>query len=175
MASWRFVRIKIVYPIVLVLLFLIDGNLMSSFGTLLLHPPFHIVPTLTLIWLFYGIQFEVADHVPFYFYVIGIGLLFDIYYTGILGTYTVAFLGAAVVMLKLRPFFDERLMSGLLLLLIGITVYFVVTYLAGSLINISNLSLIPFLVKELLPTAVMNLIIAAIGYYPVWSWYQRLI
>ncbi|GAP02814.1 cell shape determining protein MreD [Fructobacillus pseudoficulneus] len=174
MAGWQFIRLQIIYPLILLVLFFVDGNLMSSFGSFLLHPPVHIIPMLTLIWLFYGVQFEIADHLPFYFYVVGIGVLFDIYYTEILGTYTVAFLAATILMQKLRPYFDERIMSGLLLLLLGLLTYLLVTYVAGSIINIANLSLLPFIIKDVLPTAFLNLVIAALAYYPSWSLFQRL-
>ncbi|CAK1233857.1 Cell shape-determining protein MreD (MreD) [Fructobacillus cardui] len=175
MTGWQFIRFRIVYPLILILLFFIDGNIMSSFGVFLLHSPFHIIPTLTLIWFFYAIQFEATSFVPYYFYVVVFGLLFDVYYTGIIGTYTVAFLAATILMDKLRPYFDERLMSGMLLLLVGLLTYLVVTYFAGSMINIANLSLFSFIIQDVFPTAALNLVLAALGYYPTWSLYQRLI
>ncbi|CAH1856394.1 rod shape-determining protein MreD [Convivina intestini] len=174
MAFWQLIRFRVIYPLVLFLLLFLDGNLMSSLGGILNHFPFHILPLLTLIWLFYAIEFEVTNRIAFWVYVVLIGLLFDIYYTGILGSYTIAFLAACVVMDRLRPYFDERLMSGLLLCLIGLIIYLLVTYAAGFIINIADVSLGRFLLYELVPTVVLNIIIAALGYYPAWSLFQVL-
>lgn len=174
MALWQIFRFRVIYPIVLFLFLFIDGNLKSSLSPILTHFPFNVLPMLTLIWLFYAIQFETAMKVSYWVYVAVIGILFDIYYTGIFGTYTVAFLASTVVMFQLRSFFDERLMSGLLLFLIGSTVYLLVTYMAGFIINIANLSFVTFMVYEFLPTVLLNLIIAALGYYPTWSLFQVL-
>lgn len=173
MAGWQFLRLQFIFPVVLLVLFLVDGNLAVSLG-LLMKEPIHAIPMLTFTWLFYAIQFGVIDRLPFYVYVVVFGVLFDIFYTGILGTYTLAFLLGTIVMEKLRPFFDERLMSGLLLLLIGQLVYLLVTLFAGIMIGADNLTLLPFFVYLVLPTILFNLVLATIFYFPSWSLFQRL-
>lgn len=173
MASWQFIRLQFIFPLVLLILFLVDGNLASSLG-FLMKEPIHAIPMLTFTWLFYAIQFGIVKQIPFYGYVVFFGILFDIFYTGILGTYTLAFLFGTVIMERLRPYFDERMMSGLLLLLIGQIVYLVVTLFAGIIIGSDNLSLLPFFVYLVLPTVLFNLLIAAIFYFPVWSIFQHL-
>ncbi|WEV54145.1 rod shape-determining protein MreD [Leuconostocaceae bacterium ESL0723] len=172
--AWRFLKFKLIYPVVLLLFLFVDGDLMASMGPIFTHFPLHILPTLTLIWLFYAIQFEATNLGPYWVYVVGIGLLFDIYYTGFIGTYTVAYLASTVLMYQLRSFFDERMMSGLLLFLIGLVTYLVVTYVTGFIINIADISLTSFLTFEVLPTAILNLALAALGYYPTWSFFQKL-
>ncbi|MBS9336278.1 rod shape-determining protein MreD [Fructobacillus papyrifericola] len=174
MAGWQFIRFQFIFPIILLILFLVDGNLAASLG-FLMKEPIHAMPMLTFTWLFYAIQFGVQKEIPYYSYVVIFGVLFDIFYTGILGTYTVAFLLATIVMDRLRPYFDERMMSGLLLLLIGQIVYLLVTFVAGQLIGSANLSILSFVVYLVLPTAAFNLIMAAIFYFPAWSLFQRLV
>ncbi|MBS9338316.1 rod shape-determining protein MreD [Fructobacillus sp. M2-14] len=174
MASWQFFRLNIAFPLILVLLFLLDGNLMASLGNFLLRGSLHAVPMLTLIWFFYAIQFGVMDKMPFYVYVVIIGVLYDIFYTGIFGTYTLSFLGACFVMERLQPYFDSRMMSGLLLFLIGMLVYLAATYFAGKIIGVGHESHLAFFIFLLLPTSVLNLVLAAIFYYPGWSLLQRL-
>ncbi|MFC4760245.1 rod shape-determining protein MreD [Fructobacillus durionis] len=174
MAGWQFIRFQFIFPLILLVLFLVDGNLAASLG-FLMKEPFHTIPMLTFTWLFYAIQFGAYKSLPYYVYVVIFGVLFDIFYTGILGTYTIAFLLGTLVMEKIRPFFDEKMMSGLLLLLIGQVVYLIVTFLSGYLIGSANLSILSFFVYLLLPTVFLNLVVAAIFYYPAWSLLQRIV
>jgi len=60
------------------------------------------------------------------------------------------------------------------LLLIGLVTYLLITYMAGFIIGIANVSLVSFFLYEVLPTLALNLTIAALGYYPVWSLFQFL-
>ncbi|MBS9334427.1 rod shape-determining protein MreD [Fructobacillus sp. M1-13] len=173
MAGWQLIRFQFIFPLILLVLFLMDGNLAASLG-FLMKEPIHAMPMMTFTWLFYAIQFGVEKKLPYYTYVVLFGILFDVFYTGILGTYTLAFLVGTFAMEKLRPYFDERMMSGLLLLLIGLMIYLFVTYVAGQLIGAANLSLLAFIVYLFMPTALFNLVVAAIFYYPAWGLFQRL-
>ncbi len=157
-----------------IFLLFVDGSLMAGMGGILTAFPWYILPTLTLVWLFYAIQFEVDKDMPFWLYVILIGILFDMYYTGIFGTYTLAFIVAVAVMKQLHKVLDERLLSGITIFLIGLIVYLVVTYGAGFIIGSANVSLVTFFVFEVLPTAILNIIVATICYYPTWSLFQFL-
>lgn len=174
MAFWQFTRLKFVYPVILLILFFLDGTLMSALGGYFTHFPFHILPMLTFVWLFFGIQFKVYQDIPFWWYVLLIGVMFDAYYTGIFGTYIIAFLLGTLMMKQLHYWLDERIIAGLLLLLIGIVVYLIITYFAGFIIGIANISLLNFLIYQLVPTVILNVFIGAIFYYPTWSFFQVL-
>ena len=157
MAFWQITRLRVVYPVLLVLLLFVDGALMAGMGGIFTAFPWHVLPVTTLIWLFYGVQFDV-----------------DMYYTGIFGTYTVAFVAATALMKQLKRVLDERLLSGATIFLIGLVVYLLITYFAGFVIGIANVSVATFLLYEVLPTVILNTIIATVGYYPVWSLFQFL-
>lgn len=174
MAFWQLTRLRVVFPILLLLFLFVDGDLMAAMGGLFTAFPWHVLPTLTLIWLFYAVQFNAEKEVPIWLYAAIIGVLFDMYYTGIFGTYTVAFLGAVAAMKQLHTYLDERLLSGMTLFLIGLVTYLVITYAAGFIIGIANVGVVSFLLYEVLPTLVLNLVITALGYYPVWSLFQFL-
>ena len=174
MAFWQLTRLRVVYPALLFFLLFVDGSLMAGMGGILTAFPWYILPTLTMVWLFYAVQFEVDKDMPFWLYVILIGILFDMYYTGIFGTYTLAFIVAVAVMKQLHKILDERLLSGISIFLIGLIVYLVVTYGAGFIIGIANVSLVTFFAFEVLPTAVLNIIVVTICYYPTWSLFQFL-
>lgn len=103
-----------------------------------------------------------------------IGILFDMYYTGIFGTYTFAFIAAVAVMKQLHKVLDERLVSGLLLYLAGLLIYLLISYVSGFVTGIANVSILSFLLYEVLPTVILNLVFAAASYYPVWSLFQFL-
>ncbi|GMA69356.1 hypothetical protein GCM10025879_06020 [Leuconostoc litchii] len=119
-------------------------------------------------------QFDVEKELPLWFYVVVVGVLFDMYYTGIFGTYTFAFIAAVAVMKQLRHILDERVLSGLFMYLIGLLIYLVISYVSGFVTGIANVSLTSFLLYEVLPTIVLNLTIAVVSYYPVWSFFQFL-
>jgi len=174
MAFWQLTRLRVIYPILLILTLFIDGTLMSGLGGILTHFPWHVLPTLTLGWAFLGVQFDVDNELPLWFYVALVGILFDMYYTGIFGTYTCAFLAAVGVMKQLHRILDERLLSGLFLYLAGLVVYLFITYFAGFIIGLANISLLTFLMYEVLPTVCLNVGLAAVVYYPIWSFFQFL-
>ena len=174
MAFWQITRLRVVYPVLLVLLLFVDGALMAGMGGIFTAFPWHVLPVTTLIWLFYGVQFDVEADLPFWLYTVLVGILFDMYYTGIFGTYTVAFVTATALMKQLKRVLDERLLSGATIFLIGLVVYLLITYFAGFVIGIANVSVATFLLYEVLPTVILNTIIATVGYYPVWSLFQFL-
>ncbi|MCT4387366.1 rod shape-determining protein MreD [Leuconostoc pseudomesenteroides] len=174
MAFWQLTRLRVIYPVLLILTLFIDGTLMSGLGGILTHFPWHVLPTLTLGWAFLGVQFDVDNELPLWFYVALVGILFDMYYTGIFGTYTCAFLAAVGVMKQLHRILDERLLSGLFLYLAGLMVYLFITYFAGFIIGLANISLLTFLMYEVLPTVCLNVGLAAVVYYPIWSFFQFL-
>ena len=124
MAFWQLTRLRVVFPVLLLFFLFVDGDLMAAMGGIFTAFPWHVLPVLTLIWLFYAIQFDAENEVPIWLYTIIIGVLFDMYYTGIFGTYTVAFLGAVGAMKQLHAYLDERLLSGMTLLLIGLALHF---------------------------------------------------
>ncbi|MGY3741989.1 rod shape-determining protein MreD [Leuconostoc inhae] len=174
MAFWQLTRLRVVYPVFLFFLLFVDGSVMAGMGGMLTAFPWHILPALTLVWLFYAVQFEVDNDMPFWLYVILIGILFDMYYTGIFGTYTLAFISAVAVMKQLHKILDERLLSGISIFLVGLIVYLIVTYVSGFIIGIANVSLVTFLAFEVLPTAILNIVLVTICYYPTWSLFQFL-
>jgi len=118
MAFWQLTRLRVVYPVFLFFWLFVDGSVMAGMGGMLTAFPWHILPALTLVWLFYAVQFEVDNDMPFWLYVILIGILFDMYYTGIFGTYTLAFISAVAVMKQLHKILDERLLSGISIFLV---------------------------------------------------------
>lgn len=174
MAFWQLTRLRVIYPVLFVLTLFIDGTLMSGLGGILTHFPWHVLPTLTLGWAFLGVQFDVDNELSLWFYVTLVGILFDMYYTGIFGTYTCAFLVAVAVMKQLHRVLDERLLSGLFLYLAGLVVYLFISYLAGFIIGLANISLLTFLMYEVLPTVFLNVGLAAVVHYPIWSFFQFL-
>ncbi|WP_273709734.1 rod shape-determining protein MreD [Leuconostoc mesenteroides] len=174
MAFWQLTRLRVIYPVLLFLILFVDGTFMSSMGGVFTQFPWHILPTLTLGWLFLGVQFDVENELPLWFYVVVIGILFDMYYTGIFGTYTFAFIAAVAVMKQLHKVLDERLVSGLLLYLAGLLIYLLISYVSGFVTGIANVSILSFSLYEVLPTVILNLVFAAVSYYPVWSLFQFL-
>lgn len=172
MAFWQLTRLRVVYPVVLVFLLFVDGSIMASMSGIFTVFPWYVLPTLTLSWLFYGVQFDADKDMPFWVYVLLIGVLFDMYYTGIFGTYTLAFGAAVAVMKQLHKILDERLLSGISVYFLGIVVYLVVAYVAGFIIGIANISLTHFFLFEMLPTITLNTVILAVCYYPILSLFQ---
>ena len=77
-------------------------------------------------------------------------------------------------MKQLHRVLDERLLSGLFLYLAGLVVYLFISYLAGFIIGLANISLLTFLMYEVLPTVFLNVGLAAVVYYPIWSFFQFL-
>jgi len=52
MAFWQLTRLRVVFPVLLLFFLFVDGDLMAAMGGIFTAFPWHVLPVLTLIWLF---------------------------------------------------------------------------------------------------------------------------
>ncbi|MFT9266138.1 rod shape-determining protein MreD [Oenococcus sp.] len=168
-STHRFFRPAIVYPVILIVLIFVDGSLMAAFSGLLSFANWTILPNLTFIGIFYTIHFRSDRHFHFWWWLVLLGLLFDLYYTQSIGSYLTAYLLSAYTVFLLDPHIPYRILSSFWTVATGLLVFYSLIYITGILTGEVNISLVNYLIFTVFPTIFINSLIEMIFYRPVES------
>lgn len=152
-------------PLVMIVMFLLDGVVMNHFSPLLIESGYTLMPRMVIITLVM-LTFWIDNPRMFWFAVI-VGLMYDSYYSGILGVYMAIF--AAIVRfawvirgrMSLNPF-TLGVALVVLLSLTEVSVY--------GVYHIQGFTAMPwrdFLVQRLTSSIVLNLVLYYILYFPL--------
>ncbi|USS85165.1 rod shape-determining protein MreD [Fructilactobacillus myrtifloralis] len=155
------------FPIGLVIAFVFEGSIMHFFSTLLAGT-FPMVPYLTMLWFVYAIMFVRDLHqLHLYWWAFGIGIVYDLYYIGVLGIYTFIFPLIVYVTKLMTTYIEENVVSGTLIYLIDVIIVLILGYGAGRIAHLVYFSGVHFMAFAFGPTILLNLIIFLLLYYPV--------
>ena len=165
----RYLRPKLVYPIFLIFLVFFDGSLMSGFSNFLSFSGWNILPNLTFVGIFYAIHFHSDKHFAFWWWLAGVGLIFDLYYTQAIGTYLVAYLVSAYVVYLIDQRMPYRIWSTFWTVATGLLVFYFLVFIAGILVDETNVAFANYIIFTVLPTIFFNAFIEIIFYRPVES------
>lgn len=164
MASRRGSQLKWTVPLLLFLAVIIDAALPSIFPTAFLG---HGQIISSHLFLYFVVTFA------FYFRDANIlinafifGLFYDSYNTTILGVNATIYLICAYLIVKIKKFFPKKSYIQFMLFIICITILDSVLYLFYLEINITNISMLDFLVNRLSPTLIFNTVMTIILYFP---------
>jgi rod shape-determining protein MreD len=174
MAFWQFKQFKVVFPMMLLLLLFLDGTIMSSLNSYLTPFPLSLLPNLTFVWLFYAVQFERQKDISYLLLALLIGLLFDVYYTGLFGTYAFSFWASAYILQQIHAYYTETLTSAVFQLAIGLVIFYTLVYFSGVILGAADVNIISYARDHIVPTIVLNITVMVLFYYPVWRWFQNL-
>ncbi len=155
-----FFQPKILYPFILLFLTFLDGSIPAHFFSLTINP------SLTLIFIFYLIFFSGYKKFNFNLWVFLIGLIFDLYYTEILGIYLVSFSLSTYFLYQIKKKALTNFFLKLLILLIVSILFYIMFYICSKIGNQINFNFFFFLISNILPNSFFNIIIGAIFYKP---------
>ncbi len=151
--------------VVLLLALCLDGSLSHVLGQWTMMPMNTGVPQLTLLaFVLIGV------FVPRESWLLGwsvlFGLIYDSYYTGILGVHAFIFPALVYLMLMIRPYIPRTWPFVLALYVILLTVSGVMNYVFAIFINETTIDVLQMVAQHLGPSFEINLILFAILYYP---------
>lgn len=151
--------------VVLLIALCLDGSLSHVLGQWTMQPQNTGVPQVTLMALvLLGIfvpreSWLLGWSVPF-------GLMYDSYYTGILGVYTFIFPLLVYLLIQMRPYIPRTWPFVLAIYVILLTARAVLDYIVAVFMNETTINLIQMVTQHLGPAFEINLILFAIIYYP---------
>jgi rod shape-determining protein MreD len=162
-----------IYWLILFGCFLIEGTLFHWFIPMQWQSSTHLVPLLVLVGIVYSAVFIHRHYALFLGMVFG--LLQDVVFYGhMLGVHTFSYgLTGYLVGLMYR---NSRVTISATMLMVGlsIVIYESITYALYSLFQIADISFVWFLLRQLLPTLIFNLLFALAVYLPARKWLEDL-
>lgn len=168
----RKVPIAIYFVIGQFIAFFLDGSLSQILSGVLFKYPNSMVPYLTVLWLILAAFFGDVKKLHLYTWAAIVGLIFDMYYTGLFGVYVFIFPLVVYLCQMVYQILPPNFMSGFLVYFLGITVLVSLGYMANAFIGETDSSIAQFLVNILAPTLALNLVLLAIVYFPVETLYR---
>jgi len=152
-------------PIILFLLLMLDGFLLNVFARQFLNESYTLVPHLVLLgFVLFSFYFPKQ---PMQVYAILFGLLYDSYYTGILGVYIVAFSVVVYLIKSVQKHLSENVFVLVLLFFLGIVLVDSFVYGFYSVVGITQMDFSTFSSVRLGPTLVLNAFLFIVVYYPL--------
>ena len=154
-------------PLVLYVLLILDGFLINAFPGQFVSEEYILVPHLALFgFVLFSYYFPKQ---PMQLYAILFGLLFDSYYSGILGVYAVAFAVIVYFVKKMQRFLAENVFVLALLFIVAIVMVDSFVFGFYSLMDITQLDFSAFASERLGPTIVLNIVLFIVIYYPLFK------
>ena len=126
---------------------------------------------LVLLWLVFSYYFEEDIEIPLIPFAALAGIVFDVYFTGILGLDIFLFPLIVELTKILSRYFDQSFLTVIMIFFIDIVVFVTLTYWAYLLVGITHMNVGDYLVYTLAPTLAVNLVYFVILYWPIQSIY----
>ena len=154
-------------PVVLYVLLILDGFLIKAFPGQFVSEEYILVPHLAVCgFVLFSYYFPKQ---PMQLYAVLFGLLFDSYYSGILGVYAVAFAVIVYFVKKMQRFLAENVFVLALLFIVAIVMVDSFVFGFYSLMDITQLDFSAFASERLGPTIVLNIVLFIVIYYPLFK------
>lgn len=152
-------------PILLFVFFLIDGVLAAIFSKTFYDGSYILIPR-TIIMIFVLMSFYLPRN-KVLVYAILFGLLYDSYYSGILGVYVALFPIVVYLTEKLRKVLNPNPLVVGMMLIINLSLVETVLYFFYQILGVNTMEVNAFLAERLGPTLLLNSVIFIFLYYPL--------
>lgn len=166
---YRLSRLKYVFPIGLFVSLFLDGALSHVWAPLFFRYPYSMMSELVLLWLVLAYFFENGIKIPLIPFAVVIGIVADIYSSGILGLYMFLFPCIVALTQLLSKYFSASFLSMIMIFFVDIVVFALVNYWAYYLVGIISTNVGDFLAFSLAPTLALNLVYFVVLYWPIHS------
>lgn len=165
--------VKYVFIIGLFISFFLDGSVSLIFSHLLFgHLLF--VPNITFIWLFYNMYFVSRMDIHVLWWSALAGLLYDWYYSGIIGIYVLAFPLAIYIGKLLYKYLPYNILTAMLEFVMSFAFINFFAFALNRLMSVTNMAGSFFLSHAFLPTIVFNLVVFLLLYVPIGVMFDRI-
>lgn len=170
---YRLSRLRFLFPIGLFIAFFLDGSLSKVFANQFFSFPYSMVSQLVLLWLVLAFFFEGNVKIPLYGFAVAVGVLNDLFYSGIFGLFVVLYPLMVWLTKFLAKFFSENFFNTMMIFFIDVCAFQLLNYWAFLLIGVIHINVGSFLLYTLAPTLALNLVYFVILYWPINGLYTR--
>lgn len=153
-------------PIYIMIAFYLDGSI-SLLGQIWLYTPDYTIISRLFMLVLVLTAFILPEETRLPWYAIGIGLIYDLYYTGMLGMYTFAVPLIMYVVRYLKQYLPDSPFFIALVYLISLTLLETVIYLFNRMAGIVTTIPVDFISNVLAPTIALNLVFFIFLYLPI--------
>ncbi|MCI1954002.1 rod shape-determining protein MreD [Ligilactobacillus acidipiscis] len=167
----RISKMRYFFPIGTFLFLFLDGSLSHLFAPSFFTSSTSVESRLILLWLVLGICYGKVDHLLAWSAVAG--LFFDLFYTGVLGIFTLLLPFMVYLTRNIVTFFNRSFIVVLLIYLIDITILTTLFYWVNALIGFTSASAVTFIARTLGPTLAYNLAGYVILYWPLKMFFEK--
>ena len=100
------------------------------------------------------------------------GLLFDIFYSGLIGISMIGFPLTVWLASKLQRYLPTSFISSVAVWFVSMSMYLVFDYAGFGIINLTNLNIPDFIIFHMFPTLIVNLLLLVLVYGLLNYWYH---
>ena len=170
---YRLSRLRFLFPIGLFVALFLDGSLSKVWASLFFSYPYNMVSHLVLLWLVLAYFFEGNIKIPLTWFAVAVGVICDLYYSGVWGLFIVLYPLIVWLTKTLARYFSDTFLNMILIFFVDLVVFELLNYWAYYVIGITHASLGDFLVDTLAPTLTLNLVYFVLLYWPIQSMFTK--
>lgn len=144
---------------------LLDGALSFAGQGILITPQWQVAPSFLLLWLTFVTYLMPSDG-RLLWLAVGLGIVYDFYYSGIIGFYAIAFPAIVYGIQWAREYLPISGVYAVLLYFISIVVVTSGVYFGHRFLGVGGEGFVGYVSQVLWPTIVVNVVVAGLLYVP---------
>ena len=171
----KYVHTSWLHFVLVYIAIMLDGGIALYFAPVLFKMPMSASPYLSLIVMMMpvltGTVTQMKERSLYIAAFLG-GLLFDIFYSGLIGISMIGFPLTVWLASKLQRYLPTSFMSSVAVWFVSMSMYFVFDYAGFGIINLTNLNIPDFIIFHMFPTLIINLMLLVLVYGLLNYWYR---
>ncbi|WP_195307493.1 rod shape-determining protein MreD [Weissella confusa] len=171
----KYVHTSWLHFVLVYIAIMLDGGIALYFAPVLFKMPMSASPYLSLIVMMMpvltGTVTQMKERSLYIAAFLG-GLLFDIFYSGLIGISMIGFPLTVWLASKLQRYLPTSFMSSVAVWFVSMSMYLVFDYAGFGIINLTNLNIPDFIIFHMFPTLIINLMLLVLVYGLLNYWYH---
>ena len=171
----KYVHTSWLHFVLVYIAIMLDGGIALYFAPVLFKMPMSASPYLSLIVMMMpvltGTVTQMKERSLYIAAFLG-GLLFDIFYSGLIGISMIGFPLTVWLASKLQRYLPTSFMSSVAVWFVSMSMYLVFDYAGFGIINLTNLDIPDFIIFHMFPTLIINLMLLVLVYGLLNYWYH---
>lgn len=171
----KYVHTSWLHFVLVYIAIMLDGGIALYFAPVLFKMPMSASPYLSLIVMMMpvltGTVTQMKERSLYIAAFLG-GLLFDIFYSGLIGISMIGFPLTVWLASKLQRYLPTSFMSSVAVWFVSMSMYLVFDYAGFGIINLTNLNIPDFIIFHMFPTLIINLMLLILVYGLLNYWYH---
>ena len=171
----KYVHTSWLHFVLVYIAIMLDGGIALYFAPVLFKMPMSASPYLSLIVMMMpvltGTVTQMKERSLYIAAFLG-GLLFDIFYSGLIGISMIGFPLTVWLASKLQRYLPTSFMSSVAVWFVSMSMYLVFDYAGFGIIKLTNLNIPDFIIFHMFPTLIINLMLLVLVYGLLNYWYR---